>query len=56
MTKPSSSDERQAPQPERRQYSTPRLTEYGPISKLTRTGKGSTLEGTTPLSMAPPCL
>jgi hypothetical protein len=55
MATPTSPDDKQMP-PSKKPYSKPRLTEYGPISKLTRTGKGSTLEGTTPLSMTPPCL
>lgn len=32
----------------RRPYRTPKLTEYGSVAKLTRTGSGTKLEGSSP--------
>ena len=32
---------------ERRPWKAPRLTEYGPVSKLTQAGPGSAIEGST---------
>jgi hypothetical protein len=56
--------EEQKPQPPRdapassakRQYRRPALVEYGPISKLTRSGGSTRSESLTPVMMAGSCL
>jgi hypothetical protein len=56
--------EEQSPQPVRdattsgvkRQYRRPALIEYGPISKLTRSGGSTRSESLTPSMMAGSCL
>jgi hypothetical protein len=56
--------EEQSPQPPRdartsgakRQYRRPVLIEYGPISKLTRSGGSTRSEALTPAMMSGPCL
>ena len=40
----------------KRQYSTPTLTTYGPVSKLTQSGNGSGADGGTQSGMMMPCL
>lgn len=37
----------------KRPYSTPRLTEYGSVAALTRTGSGTALEGSSPNKKMP---
>ena len=45
-------DDTQAQPPARkRPYTRPRLTEYGSVAKLTRTGSGTIIEGTSPNKM-----
>ncbi|MGE0444447.1 MAG: lasso RiPP family leader peptide-containing protein [Vicinamibacterales bacterium] len=36
---------------EKRPYHRPKLTEYGSVAKLTRTGAGTILEGSSPNKM-----
>lgn len=37
----------------KRPYHQPKLTEYGSVAKLTRTGSGTILEGSTPNKRMP---
>lgn len=45
-----------ARQPQKRQYRRPALVEYGPISKLTRSGGSTRTESTAPRMMDRSCL
>jgi hypothetical protein len=45
-----------ARQPQKRQYRRPALVEYGPISKLTRSGGSTRVESTAPRMMDRSCL
>jgi hypothetical protein len=46
----------EAAKPARRQYRKPLLVEYGPISKLTRSGGRTRNEPTAPMRRVMPCL
>jgi hypothetical protein len=41
------------PQAGKRPYAAPRLTEYGSVAALTRTGTGTVLEGSSPNKKMP---
>jgi hypothetical protein len=55
MTDQSKPRESSAPEP-KRQYRRPALVEYGPISKLTRTGGQTRVEPTGPAMRLAACL